>query len=249
MENYTAEMDRLSKEYIEAKTNLEKLTAEQNKGKSSVLNYLGSIGKSMIAHQALASAVRAVRTTLREATQASAEAEQRFNKLATVFEGIEDKARRMADELATSLGVATSTSASALSTVGDLLQAQGMGIEQSLEVAKDWVSKFADIIAFKDIDKDLSTLASDLMAGFLGNTRNLRSIGVIVKDSAVKIELARRNLDKLTGSELELAKMNIRAEMTFNQLQNAIGATKREWDTNLAVNRTAKAHAPCRTKG
>lgn len=237
MENYTAEMDRLSKEYIEAKTNLEKLTAEQNKGKSSVLNYLGSIGKSMIAHQALASAVRAVRTTLREATQASAEAEQRFNKLATVFEGIEDKARRMADELATSLGVATSTSASALSTVGDLLQAQGMGIEQSLEVAKDWVSKFADIIAFKDIDKDLSTLASDLMAGFLGNTRNLRSIGVIVKDSAVKIELARRNLDKLTGSELELAKMNIRAEMTFNQLQNAIGATKREWDTNLAVNR------------
>lgn len=238
MRNYDSEMERLSAEYTKAKTNLQQLTEEQSRAsKGGLGQYVGTVVKGMLVHQAIAKAIQTVKQVLKESSQAAAEAEQRYNKLDTVFEGFTKTARDLTSTLASAIGVANSTAASALTTVGDLLQAQGMGVAQSLEVASDWVKRFQDIINFKDINESLDTFSSNIMAGFLGNTRNLRSIGVVIKDSAVKAELAKRNLDKLTGSELELAKMNIRAEMTFKQLENAMGATEREWDTNLAVNR------------
>lgn len=229
----------LSAQYNNATQKLNEMNKAQNKAQNKGLQYLGTTLKSMIAHQALAKVLGFVKQTLGEAAKQAAQAEQIFNKLSTVFDGLADTANIKAKELATSIGVADSTAASSLSTVGDLLQAQGMGVAESLNQAADWVKKFQDIIAFKDIDKDLGTFAQDLMAGFLGNTRNLRSIGAVVKESAVKTELARKGLDKLTGSQLELAKMNIRAEITFKQLSNAMGATEREWDTMLSVNRRA----------
>ena len=238
MKNYESEMERLSAEYTNAKTKLAELNAEQSKAsKGGMGQYVGTVVKSYLAHQAVASAIQTVKQGLKEASQASAEAEQKMNKLNTVFEGFNETAKATAKELASSIGVAVSTASSSLTTVGDLLQAQGMGVAESLTMASDWVKNFQDIINFKDINESLDEFSKNMMAGFLGNTRNLRTVGVVVKDSAVKAELASRNMDKLTGSELELAKMNIRAEMTFKQLSNAMGATEREWDTNLAVNR------------
>lgn len=238
MRNYSSKMEKLSEQYKEAQKNLEELTAEQSRAtKGGLGQYVGTVVKGMLVHQMVAKALGAVKQGLRESVQVAGEAEQKFNKLNTVFEGFTESANIMAKQLASSIGVANSTSASALSTVGDLLQAQGMGISDSLEKASDWVKRFQDIINFKDINESLDEFSKNMMAGFLGNTRNLRSVGAVIKESAVKAELLKRNLDQLTGSELELAKMNIRAEMTFKQLDNAMGATEREWDTNLAVNR------------
>lgn len=173
---------------------------------------------------------------LSDSVQAAAEAEQVFSKLNTVF-GETSGAMAEVVSLASQIGVASSTAASALSTVGDLLQAQGQTTTQSLETATEWVSQFQDIIAFKDINMSLEEFAQNFMSGAAGNLRNFRTFGSIVKESAVNAELAKKGLDKLTGSELELAKMTTRAEMALEQQKNAIGATKREWDTMLSVNR------------
>lgn len=173
---------------------------------------------------------------LGDSIQVAAEAEQVFSKLNTVF-GETSGAMSRAISLATKLGTATSTAASALSTVGDLLQAQGQTTTQSLETASEWVSQFQDIIAFKDINMSLEEFAQNFMSGAAGNLRNFRTFGSIVRESAVNAELAKKGLDKLTGSELELAKMTIRAEMALEQQKNALGATQREWDTMLSVQR------------
>lgn len=173
---------------------------------------------------------------LSDSIQVAAEAEQVFSKLNTVF-GETSGAMSRAISLATKLGTATSTAASALSTVGDLLQAQGQTTTQSLETASEWVSQFQDIIAFKDINMSLEEFAQNFMSGAAGNLRNFRTFGSIVRESAVNAELAKKGLDKLTGSELELAKMTIRAEMALEQQKNALGATQREWDTMLSVQR------------
>lgn len=177
-----------------------------------------------------------IKDFLKESSKAAAEAEQVFSKLNTVF-GETSGAMAEVVSLASQIGVASSTAASALSTVGDLLQAQGQTTTQSLETATKWVSQFQDIIAFKDIDMSLEEFAQNFMSGAAGNLRNFRTFGSIVKESAVNAELAKKGLDKLTGSELELAKMTTRAEMALEQQKNAIGATKREWDTMLSVNR------------
>lgn len=171
-----------------------------------------------------------------DSVQAAAEAEQIYSKLNTTF-GKTSQAMSKAISLASKLGVATSTAASALSTVGDLLQAQGQITSESLSTAYEWVSQFQDIIAFKDINMSLEEFAQNFMSGAAGNLRNFRTFGSIVRESAVNAELAKRGLDKLTGSELELAKMTVRAEMALEQQKNAMGAAQREWDSMLSIQR------------
>lgn len=200
-----------------------------------------SVAKNILKFQLLmgpiTASVRGIKTFFSDSVKLAAEAEQRFAKLATVFDGFGESAKNMARNLASSIGVANSTAASALSTVGDLLQAQGMGTGESLTTAADWVKQFQDIIAFKDINMTLEEFAQNFMSGAAGNLRNFRTFGSIVKESAVNAELAAKGLDKLTGSELELAKMTTRAELALSQQKNAIGATEREWETMLSVNR------------
>lgn len=200
-----------------------------------------SVAKNILKFQLLmgpiTAAVRGFKNTISDSMNVAAEAEQRFSKLATVFNGISEAAKGAATSIASSLGVSNSTAASALSTVGDLLQAQGMGTSESLATASEWVRKFQDIIAFKDINMSLEEFAQNFMSGAAGNLRNFRTFGSIVKESAVQARLMAEGLDQLTGSELELEKMTIRAEMALEQQANAMGATKREWETMLSVNR------------
>ena len=81
----------------------------------------------------------------------------------------------------------------------------------------------------------LEEFAQNFMSGTAGNLRNFRTFGSVVKESNVQAELARKGLDKLTGSQLELAKMTTRAEMALSQQANAMGATEREWDSALSI--------------
>lgn len=180
--------------------------------------------------------IRFISNTISDSMAVAAEAEQVFSKLATVFDD-NAKALGRASDMAQSYGTSISTMASTLSTVGDLLQAQGMGRSGSLDLASDWSGWFSDIIAFKDINMTVEEFAQNFMSGTVGNLRNFRMFGSIVKESAVNAELARKGLSDLTGEELELEKMIIRATMALEQQSNALGATEREWDTVLSVNR------------
>lgn len=243
---------KLSAAIKEESKNLEALEASSKKAAKSGMGELEkssgnaatkllSVAKNILKFQLLmgpiTSAVRGFRNTISDSIKMAAEAEQTFSKLATVFAGLEESATGAANAIASRLGVATSTAAGALSTVGDLLQAQGMGTSQSLSTASTWVSQFQDIIAFKDINMSLEEFAQNFMSGAAGNLRNFRTFGSIVKESAVNARLASQGLDKLTGSQLELAKMTARATIALEQQKNAMGATEREWDTMLSVNR------------
>lgn len=222
--------------YKKQKDVVEKLEKQFNKSTTGIKKF-ASIYLNILKFQLVLKTLNSIPKTLRECSKAAAEAEQVFNKLNTVFVGVEKSAQSMASSLASSIGVANSTAASALSTVGDLLQAQGMGTSQSLSTAASWVKQFQDIIAFKDINMSLEEFAQNFMSGAAGNLRNFRTFGSIVKETNVQARLASQGLDKLTGSELELAKMTARAEIALEQQKNSIGATEREWETNLSINR------------
>lgn len=215
--------------------------AELEKSSGNAATKLLSVAKNILKFQLLmgpiTGAIRGFKNTLSDSVKVAAEAEQIYNKLSTVFVGLEDSAKAAAKAISSDLGVATTTAASALSTVGDLLQAQGMGTSQSLATATSWVSQFQDIIAFKDLNMTLEEFAQNFMSGAAGNLRNFRTFGSIVKESAVNARLAAQGLDKLTGSQLELAKMTTRANMALEQQKNAMGATEREWDSMLSINR------------
>ena len=239
-ENVSAENS--TKKMVVAQNNLATATKAAGTAAKISSNYFKKLldtTKNVFIFRAIMKAIQNISKIvdfMKESTKAAAEAEQVFSKLNTVF-GETSGAMAEVVSLASQIGVASSTAASALSTVGDLLQAQGQTATESLQTATEWVSKFQDIIAFKDINMSLEEFAQNFMSGAAGNLRNFRTFGSIVKESAVNAELAKKGLDKLTGSELELAKMTTRAEMALEQQKNAIGATKREWDTMLSVNR------------
>ena len=244
--------------YKALKTALEQVEAEIQNASTVSANVTGSFGKASKSASGMGakileltkniftfqlimgpirSLVNGVTQGLSDSIKVAAEAEQVFSKLSTVFNNLEDSAKSMAKSLASNIGVAQSTAANALSTVGDLLQAQGMDVATSLSTAAKWVSQFQDIIAFKDINMTLEEFAQNFMSGAAGNLRNFRTFGSIVKESSVNAELAKKGLDQLTGSELELAKMTARAEMALEQQANAMGATTREWETMQSVTR------------
>ena len=223
---------------IKAQLDLENATKKSAKSQSWFKKQMETV-KNVMSFRVIMKVVNYIASFtkfLSDANKAAAESEQVFSKLNTVF-GETSGAMAEAVQLASEIGVATSTAASALSTVGDLLQAQGKTTISSLSMASEWVSQFQDIIAFKDINMTLEEFAQNFMSGAAGNLRNFRTFGSIVRESAVNAELAKKGLDKLTGSELELAKMTTRAEMALEQQKNAIGATQREWDTMLSINR------------
>ena len=231
-----------AKEMAEAQNNIATATKAVGTAAKTSSNYflkLFDTTKNILMFRAIMNVVNSLAKLndfMEKSVQAAAEAEQIYSKLNTTF-GKTSQAMSKAISLASKLGVATSTAASALSTVGDLLQAQGQTTSESLSTAYEWVSQFQDIIAFKDINMSLEEFAQNFMSGAAGNLRNFRTFGSIVRESAVNAELAKRGLDKLTGSELELAKMTTRAEMALAQQKNAMGAAQREWDSMLSIQR------------
>ena len=241
VKNESESLDK-AKAMVEAQNNIAtstKAAGTAAKTSSDYFKKLFDTTKNVLVFRAIMKVINSIaglNNFLKDSVQVAAEAEQVFSKLNTVF-GETSGAMSRAISLATKLGTATSTAASALSTVGDLLQAQGQTTLESLSTASEWVSQFQDIIAFKDINMSLEEFAQNFMSGAAGNLRNFRTFGSIVRESAVNAELAKKGLDKLTGSELELAKMTARAEMALEQQKNAIGATQREWDTMLSTNR------------
>lgn len=230
--------------YMEQKAVVDQLTASQSKlevaskgALGKLVSIAGNIFKFQLLMGPITSAIRGFKETISDSIKVAAEAEQIYGKLATVFDTVADSANKAAGAISEALGVSKSTAADALSTVGDLLQAQGMGTSESLTTASSWVSQFYDIINFKNLNMSLNEFAQNFMSGAAGNLRNFRTFGSIVKESAVNARLAAEGYDKLTGSQLELQKMVTRATMALEQQANAMGATKREWESALAVNR------------
>ena len=222
--------------YLQQKAAVEKLENVQERHSSKFADIFKNILKFQLVMTPIQKTIRFVRDTITDSMKVAAEAEQVFNKLSTVFEN-NAAAMGRAQQMAQSYGTSISTMASSLSTVGDLLQAQGMGRSSSLDLASEWTAAFSDIIAFKDINMTVEEFAQNFMSGAAGNLRNFRTFGSVVKETAVNAELAKRGLSDLTGEELELQKMVIRATMALDQQKNAMGATEREWDTVLSINR------------
>lgn len=231
-----AAVEAATEAYRQQKAAVEELGDVQTKHSSKFAEIFKNILKFQLVMMPIQKTIRFVRDTITDSMKVAAEAEQVFNKLSTVFEN-NAAAMGRAQQMAQSYGTSISTMASSLSTVGDLLQAQGMGRSSSLDLASEWTAAFSDIIAFKDINMTVEEFAQNFMSGAAGNLRNFRTFGSIVKETAVNAELAKRGLSDLTGEDLELQKMVIRATMALDQQKNAMGATEREWDTVLSINR------------
>lgn len=196
--------------------------------------------KNFVSAQLIVFAIRKVfqlfTQGLTEASKAAAEAEQVTNKFLTVL-GDMPQALQSVNDLVRDYGLGMTSAKNMLATIGDM--AAGLGASDMEAAAfSDTTAKFIqDLVAFKDIGGDVIEITQAFMSGAAGNTRNFRQWGSVVREATVEARLHAKGLDELTGEALEWAKVQERVAIVMEQQANAVGATEREWDNFLSIQR------------
>lgn len=226
----------LSAQYQELSKQHDKLSAAANGTGTRIKNLIKNFVSAQLVVWAIRQAFTFLTTTIREASQAAAEAEQVSQKFMTVFDGMQ-KAIDSVDRLTSSFGLAKSSAKDIMSTIGDMASGLGATDAEAAAFAGTTAEFIQDLIAFKDVGGDVIEITKAFMSGAAGNNRNFRQWGSIVKEATVQAKLHEKGLDKLTGSELEWAKAQERVKIVMEQQKNALGATRREWDMFLSVQR------------
>jgi len=94
---------------------------------------------------------------------------------------------------------------------GNVFRSMGASEEATLANAKAVSELTAKIAAFSG--KNMLDVAHALDLALVGNTRNLRNYGLAIRESATLEELKRQGLDKLTGTELQLATAQVNLKL------------------------------------
>lgn len=231
------EIKELRAEY--AKLSAEQATLQKQSQKTSVR--VSNLLKSFISAQAILWVVRSafnkVVRGIQEAGKAAADAEETIDLFNVVFEEVSENANQMATNMAAAFGTAKSSIMNGLSTLGDFAEGLGMSSQKALDFASGLSQRMMDVISFKNVSGDTVEVLKTLASALAGNTQNFRTWGYVIKESSVNLWLAQNNMDKLTGTALELAKVQARAALFMEQSTNAAGDMARTFDSTVNITR------------
>jgi len=210
----------------------------------SISKRMGTLIKSFVSAQAVLyivmKAFRAITGTFRDSMKVAADYEETMNLFYTTFEKSATKASDAVADLSNRLGFAESTAMDALGAVGDMAIGFGATDKQALDLAKTVTELTIDLMSFKNIEGDLTENVSAFTSGLLGNTKNLRRYGILVRDANVEANLLRKGLGDLTGEERELAKVQERLNIAIAQSPKALGDMEKTLDSTINVTRQLK---------
>ncbi|MFA6732843.1 MAG: hypothetical protein WCS07_08900, partial [Sphaerochaeta sp.] len=227
---------KLSAEYQKQAKVLDTLQKQTTGAGTRIKNLIWNFVSAQAIVWGLRMAFSGLINIIRESSQAAAEAEQVYQKFLTVFNNMQ-MATDSVSKLVNEFGLANSSARDIMSTIGDMAAGLGATDAEAAKFAGTTAEFIQDLIAFKDVGGDVVEISKAFMSGAAGNTRNFRQWGSIVKEANVQAALHAKGLDRLTGSELEWAKAQERVAIVMEQQKNAMGATEREWDMMLSVQR------------
>lgn len=230
------EIQKLSEAYQKLTIEHDKLSKAANGTGERIKNLIKNFVSAQLIVWAIRKGFQLLTQGLKEASTAAAEAEQVYQKFLTVFNNMQI-ATDSVSKLVNEFGLANSSARDIMSTIGDMATGLGATDAEAAAFAGTTAEFIQDLIAFKDVGGDVIEITKAFMSGAAGNTRNFRQWGSIVKEANVQARLHEKGLDRLTGSELEWAKAQERVAIVMEQQKNAMGATEREWDMFLSVQR------------
>ena len=233
------EIQKLATEYKNLTKEHEELAKAQNGTSARIKNLIKNFVSAQLIVWALRSVVSGLTKGLKEASTAAAEAEQVFGRFDAVFEGLE-RANAAVSEMVDNFGVAKSSAADILSSIGNTALGFGASAMEAAQFSETVAKSLSDIMAFRDVQGTISDFAERFMSGASGNVQNFRALGSVVRATMVDLELQKQGWENLTGQALEWAKVQARVNIVLEQQKKAIGATEREWETMLSIQRRHK---------
>ena len=234
----TEEAKKLGAQMVKLKEQMDKVA------KTDLATGMKNLAASFISAQAavflIQKAIQTLKKVFTEAAEAASHAEETANLFNTTFQNIQRTANKTANQLSSSLGLATSSAQEMLGLFGDLAMGYGQTQSAALEFADAAVKTGLDIISFKNLTGDTTEILQSMASGLAGNFENFRKWGIIVTQSEIKPRLAKKGLDKLTGSAYQYAKVQETLAIVQEKSKNATGDMAKTLESTENINRRLK---------
>lgn len=223
--------------YKKQKKEVDNLSAASTKASGRIKNLITSFVSAQAIVYLMQTAINLAVKAVTEWADAAAHAEETANLFNTTFEGVANTANNVAASMASSLGLATSTAQETLGLFGDLAMGYGQTAASALEFAEAASQTALDIMSFKNVSGDVTSIMQTFASGLAGNFENFRKWGIIVTQTEVNSRLAAKGLDKLSGSALQYAKVQETLAIVQEKSANAMGDMEKTLDSTENLNR------------
>ena len=216
---------------------VEKLEAASKKANNRIKNLI----KSFVSAQAIVylaqKGFNLLRTAIVDWAAAASKAEETANLFNTTFDQLSVTANRVATEMSTRLGTANSTMQESLGLFADMAAGYGQTQAAALAFAEAAAQTSLDLMSYKNLTGDVTSLMQTFASGLAGNLENFRKMGIIVTQTEINSRLAAKGLDKLSGSALQFAKVQETLTIVQEKSANAMGDMERTLDSTENLNR------------
>ncbi len=142
-----------------------------------------------------------------QAVQAASDLEEATNKLRVVFGDAADELERMLGDAPQRLALARDAAYDAAASFGQLLQVAGLTREEAAKLSPQLLQLAADMASIHNIP--VEDALYKLRAGLVGETEPLRTVGILLSETAVKLKALEMGLVEAQVDTVKLAKLKL----------------------------------------
>ena len=157
------------------------------------------------------------------AARLAIQAEETNSAFLTSFRGIEDAADSAAQNLQDNFGLSRLESERLLQSTGDLLRGFGATQAEALGLSTEVQELAVDLASFRNIQGGAQRASDALTAALLGETDQLRSLGIVIRQADVDQRILEQGQEDLTGQARLLARAQATLQIAYEQSGDAVG--------------------------
>lgn len=165
------------------------------------------------------------------AARLAIQAQETNSAFRTSFRGIEDAADSAAQNLQDNFGLSRLESERLLQSTGDLLRGFGATQTEALGLSSQVQELAVDLASFRNIQGGAERASEALTAALLGETDQLRSLGIVIRQADVDQRILENGQAELTGQARLLARAQATLEIAYQQSGDAVGDFARTSDS------------------
>jgi hypothetical protein len=169
------------------------------------------------------------------ASDASSAAEESFAKFDVVFGDTSLSMQKWAEESSDALNLSESRFISMAASVGDLLKPLGFAKEDVDNLSKSMVELAFDVGSFND--QDPSKVLDDINAALTGSPETMKKYGVVINETALKIEALNSGLIEEKRQLTAVEKAQATYQLILKGTTDAQGDMLRTMDSSANVTR------------
>ncbi len=189
----------------------------------------GMFGQFALAVGAVGLTYKAV-DALKDGIKGAMDLGETLSKVKTVFGGTSAAVIGNADKMAQSFGLPKQAILDASASFGLIGKAAGYNGQQTAALATDMSKLAADVSSFYNIPLDEAL--NKLRSGLVGEAEPMRSLGVLLSETAVKQEAYRLGIVKAGEDLSEQQKVTARSSLITKGLADATGDLERTQDSS-----------------